>query len=532
MTSKIKTSLITASFIAAASSFTGCGSSSSTPVDPAPTSVTINAPQDGEVVMVPAGGLQLTYTVTPRTCTSINDLNISSGKYTFGPTNFTCDSGTMSTTEAYKLKVLPGAIIDTDGDGVYSSADTKTLDIEIKAKSTDAYPSVLTTLREVATEQNNTALADSLANVGAESPIALLASKPQLYATSQMVVKAIKAAAASGKTVSEAAKEIASASTGITAINLSSTTAPTITTNTSASASVQAFANTNAIQALTGIVKATATTTGVTAAQVQATLVKEVEAKNVSLVTLGDNLGIALTTITGDTVDLALIVSEEVYQAIGDADEAISQATDTLNNYDNAPKLTVNSIGLKVGSNNYLGTANDFNITKTSTQTVSANDDVVITVSASQDNDFNVTDGTLMAEVTNGAKTLTLVINKVTINKNTTTEKLQATIASGATVSIVSNYSGIASRSAVTSSAVTTTDLSFSLNTLIAAINQGDMATAKTEIITTLTKAGTYTLTVGVSGIDISAVTNLTDVSSKLTTGYKGFTGTVNVQAQ
>jgi hypothetical protein len=532
MTSKIKTSLITASLIVVASAFTGCGGGSDD--TPAPvTSTTINAPQDGLIVKIPAGGLQLKY--TNRICSSNTDLTVGSGKYALNVANFTCDSGSASFTEAYSLKVMPGATVDTDGDGAYNATnDTKPLDIEIKAKSTDTFPSVLTTLREVATEQGNTALATSLANVGAESPVALLASKPQLYAVSQMVVKAIKEAAAAGITPAVAAANIAKLdnnSKGITAIDLSSTTAPTITTTTATTANT--FLNTNAITALTGIVKATATTTGVTSAQIQATLVKEVEAKNVDLTTLITNVNTALSTASSTTVNLNtnVAVTSTVTAAITAANTAINTANSTINNYDSKAKLTVNLISVKIGSHTYMGTSNDFNITKTSAQKVASTDNVVIALSAIGDNNFALTNGTLVAKITNTIgtqETLTLTIEGVSITTDSV-GKLSATIANGSKVNLESTYNGISNRTATLSKAVTTTDLSFSIDTLIAAIYEGQMATLKSEIITTLTKAGTYTLSVGLSGIDISAVTNLTNLTTE---GYKGFTGTVNVQAQ
>lgn len=515
---------IAASAVLVGSIFTGCSwNSDDEATSAASTSTTINAPQDGLIVKIPSGGLDIIY--TDRTCSSNTDLTVASGKYTLNVSDFTCNTGTASFSEAYKLKVKPGATVDTDGDGAYNAvADTKPLDIEIKAKSTDTFPSVLTTLREVATEQGNTALATSLANVGAESPVALLATKPQLYAVSQMVVKAIKAAAAAGKTAAEAASEIGDATTGITTISLSSVTAPTITTGTSASANVVAFANTDSVTALTAIVKAKVGTTTASAATMAA-LTTNIEASNKTLTNLITDLG-----VTGNSAVTA------ASSAVTAADTAISTAKTTMDAYDNAAKLTVNTMALKIGSYNYVGSSNNFAITRSNENTISSSDDVVISIGAIGANSFGVTNGTLKAKVVKGANTLTLTITNVTIASNATTGKVSATIGAGATVSVdaTGTTNTIDDVTGTLNSAITTNDLSFSLNTLIGAIttNSDGVAAAKTDILGALTKAGEYTLTVGLNGtMTTNAITNLTDVSSALGSGYKGFTGTVTVVA-
>jgi len=194
-----------------------------------------------------------------------------------------------------------------------------------------------------------------------------------------------------------------------------------------------------------------------------------------------------------------------------------------------SPKLSVSSIALTIGSNIWDATANNFSITKTSTQTVATTDDVVFTINAAGLNDFNVSNSTLKAVITrnNSTKDLNVTLNGITINTNAAS----ATIASGSALTVASNY--ITNTGSIqTGNALTTSDLSFSLNTLATAFNTVDAnktATAKQEIITALATAGTYTVTVGLSGIDANS-SNLADMNTTLGAGFRGFTGTVIVK--
>lgn len=267
-----------------------------------------------------------------------------------------------------------------------------------------------------------------------------------------------------------------------------------------------------------------------TSTDLNITALSQVKDENLSTSVLPDTADFNSTTLNGLST---LFKNDSNKTSISDLNTSTIGAIQTLKTAATtaatSPKLSVSSIALTIGSNIWDATANNFSITKTSTQTVATTDDVVFTINAAGLNDFNVSNSTLKAVITrnNSTKDLNVTLNGITINTNAAS----ATIASGSALTVASNY--ITNTGSIqTGNALTTSDLSFSLNTLATAFNTVDAnktATAKQEIITALATAGTYTVTVGLSGIDANS-SNLADMNTTLGAGFRGFTGTVIVK--
>ena len=195
-----------------------------------------------------------------------------------------------------------------------------------------------------------------------------------------------------------------------------------------------------------------------------------------------------------------------------------------------AEQLAVSNISLTVGDNVWSAASNEFNIAKTVTQEVNATDDVVLSINAAGLNSFAVSDATLKAVVKTATDTLTVTLDGVSLSTEGTS--VSATVAAGSSLSLVSTYSGIASITGTIDSDMTTSDLSFSLNDLIAGIstNTSAITAVKDSIITALATAKSYDVAVGLTG----TTTKMTNLESNITclgTGYEGFQGTVTVGA-
>lgn len=213
----------------------------------------------------------------------------------------------------------------------------------------------------------------------------------------------------------------------------------------------------------------------------------------------------------------------------GNLTAEIGQIQNKVEEVQNAKILNVNAISLTVGEKTYKGKDNNFKVTA-DTADVNSSDKVMININASAVNDYNLTDTTLKAVITNEYKSLTVTLDKVDIQAKD--DKLSATVKTGATLALDSTYDGIDSVTGTLTKDVVTNDLSFDVDTLIDAItaNKTAISTQKENILEALQKNGTYTLTVGIdANLSVVKDENLEDQNATLGAGYEGFTGTVTV---
>lgn len=522
-------SIVAAGVIAGAMalSFTGCGSSS---VSGAIADTKIF--DDSLVVRIPTGKLHLQNSGNTAECYNAVPLDIANGKFTINSSDFTCQTGV--TTANYATAVLDsGSLLDADGDGKYTAAGDGTdatpvqiSDITLKTAKANSVSSILTTLyAEAPSGTAGDAIRASLAGVGSITPSAVVASAPQYYALSQQVKKAKNL----GATVSDLAANL-------TISNLSNASTFTVTANASGtvSSAMTSLVNTDTVKAI-GTIAKTVANSGLTTAQAAKILLEQIE-KSTTLDIAAMMTSISTAVTTADSTKIVTLNNEVLNSAGVTIGNMLSgDNLSTLNTAATAPRLTVNKIGLKVGAYSYGGETNNFTVSRSNDQTVALTDDVVISVAANGANSFGVTNGTLKVKITKAnSKSITMTLNGVTIS-TASNGAVSASIASGSTISVVSSgTTGIDDVTGTLNKTVTTSDLSFSLNTLIAAISSNTTAinTAKSQLISALTSTGDYTVTVGLNGtMTTGAITNLADVSSALGTGYKGFTGTVTIAA-
>jgi len=157
---------IAASAVLAGTIFTGCGWNDDDSTTAAGATADQKQLEDGLIVRVPAGKMLLLGETDSAICTSNVDLDAVNKKVTIEASKFDCQGGL--TTATYKtVQVSEGAILDSNGNGVWDVNDTQTSDITIKAPKAATVASVLTTLYvEAPVGATGDALRASLANVG------------------------------------------------------------------------------------------------------------------------------------------------------------------------------------------------------------------------------------------------------------------------------------------------------------------------------------------------------------------------------
>ncbi|MDD5716394.1 MAG: hypothetical protein PHW64_01205 [Sulfuricurvum sp.] len=220
-------------------------------------------------------------------------------------------------------------------------------------------------------------------------------------------------------------------------------------------------------------------------------------------------------TNTGSTA----IVDKTTYET------AQNTAANTAAGTTNAPSVTVSDMTLTLGSS---ATVNGNNFS--TTMAAGTPTDVVLGFTATGANGFAVTNGVLKAKIALDANNyLVISVDGVTVTTGTD-GALTMTIASGANVTVDSNgVQSVNSAAGKLDSALTLNTMSLSMNALLNKISTNATAinASRTQILNRLAVKATYTVTVGVYGINSVTTSNLFDQSAILGTGFKGYTGTV-----
>ncbi len=493
MTSKIKTSLITASFIAAASAFTGCGSSSSTPLDPEVTSFTASV-QASQVQTVTPNGMTLEFPGTDVTCYNTVDLNASTdGIFTLKEADFNVSATTNCSGQDFgssdiTIIVSPTKATVEGGTKLSDKIGTQPM------KGKKGKPVNIFTTTAIEQGKSGTDIPSIDLNSGTVNP-QVIALKTYMQAE---VLKT------------------GSITTAIKDINL--TKVVEVSTSSDANLTDDALGDFNA--------SVSVNTLKVVGQMIKtdSTLIKTVADINTSSTAFTD----AQTALD---VNLTTIETNALTALQGEVATAVS-----------APKLTVSKIDLTIGNDSWSATQNGFVIYKTTSQVIANTEDVKIKLLADSENDYNMTNGTLkifISEVNASTveQNLTLTVNNISIQG--TGDTVIATIGSGATVKLVSTYSEIQSFEGTTDANLTTTDLDFSLTTLAgvlgASSNTAAFTARKQDIISAINaKTKDYFITVGIKGIEsANALTNLADLNDTASSngfdGYKGYEGMIKV---